>query len=249
MPPNPWLVTWAPRPAATLRLLCLAPAGGAATAFRDWPAELPPHVEVVAVELPGRGLRHREAPPAAMEPVVAELCAAVRPLSDRPLAVFGHSLGALIGLELAHGLRAAGLPEPRLLTVAACPAPQRAYARPRRPEPSEQELVAALREQGGVPARILADDRYRARLLGPLRADVALVETFTPPRRPPLTARLHAYWAADDAGAGAAEVAGWQAETSGDFGTRRFPGGHLFPVSARAQLLGELAGDLRAILS
>ena len=41
-------------PAATRRTFCLAQAGAGASVFRQWDRSLPPDVQVVPVQLPGR---------------------------------------------------------------------------------------------------------------------------------------------------------------------------------------------------
>ena len=43
-----------------LRLLCFPYAGGSANAFYTWSKQLPPEVEVWALQLPARGPRYKE---------------------------------------------------------------------------------------------------------------------------------------------------------------------------------------------
>jgi surfactin synthase thioesterase subunit len=55
-----WLKRFS-RPAnGAVRLLCFASAGGSAGTFRHWAPMLPPHVELVGVQLPGRADRFHE---------------------------------------------------------------------------------------------------------------------------------------------------------------------------------------------
>ena len=46
-----------------------------------------------------------EAPFTQLSPLVQALAQALVPLLDKPFAFFGHSLGALVGFELARQLR------------------------------------------------------------------------------------------------------------------------------------------------
>jgi surfactin synthase thioesterase subunit len=239
-----WLVTWTHRRGPAVRLLCLPPAGGTATQFRDWGGHLRDAVEVVAVELPGRGFHRSEPPVTEMERLVVTLAAEVGHLLDRPYAIFGHSVGALIGLELAHALRGGGHPEADALFAAACRAPDAFYSRPHRAEPTDDELLAALSESGGVSAAILENPKYRQMLLGALRADVTLSERYRPADREPLTCPVFAYWGAADSGVPQGRVAGWRNETRGRFVSRMFSGGHFFPVDQRKLLLRALQDDL-----
>ena len=70
---NGWLHGFAPRPAARARLFCFGHAGGSAAVFRKWAELLPADVEMLAVQLPGRGGR-------LSEPVVDSIPALVERL-------------------------------------------------------------------------------------------------------------------------------------------------------------------------
>ncbi|MGH8967293.1 MAG: thioesterase II family protein [Actinomycetes bacterium] len=65
-----WVQISRPRPAVRLRLICLPPAGGGASRYRDWPAHFPDDVEIVSVQLPGRENRFHESPIESMEQLV-----------------------------------------------------------------------------------------------------------------------------------------------------------------------------------
>src|SRR5262245_11881181 len=90
-----WLVVPRRNPAASVRLICFASAGLGPAMFRAWGPLLPPTIELAMVHLPGRESRWGERCFTQMEdlaPCIAEALAGSR---DRPIAVFGHSLGAL----------------------------------------------------------------------------------------------------------------------------------------------------------
>src|SRR5438128_1918170 len=97
VPDNPTLKMLFPirtdRPDATARLICFPYAGGTATVFAKWAAHFP-EVDVCAVELPGRARRLHETPESSMERLADGLARTLAPLFDRPVVVFGHSLGA-----------------------------------------------------------------------------------------------------------------------------------------------------------
>jgi surfactin synthase thioesterase subunit len=106
-------------------LLCLPYAGGDGSIYRHWPAALGGRARVGWAELPGRGDHFAAAPLRRIAQQVQWLLPEALAV-PAPLCIFGHSMGALIGYELAHALREAGAPAPAMLAVAAHPAPGRA---------------------------------------------------------------------------------------------------------------------------
>ena len=120
---SPWFLGSGTGPARSVRLFCLPFAGGSAAAYAPWQAAINPRFEVVPVQLPGHGGRIREAPLQTMTAMAAALADAMAPRLDRPYAVFGHSMGALLGFETLRRLRARGGPAPVALCVSARRAP------------------------------------------------------------------------------------------------------------------------------
>src|SRR4051812_46136283 len=116
---SPWFRALAARPEARLRLVVLPHAGGGPAVYREWVDHLPAGVEPVAVQRPGRALRWKEPAFRRIEPLLAALRPELEPLLDRPVVLFGHSLGALIAFELARAWAAAGRPVGGLVVAGA----------------------------------------------------------------------------------------------------------------------------------
>src|SRR6478736_7749532 len=73
---------------AGMRLFAFPYAGGSARMFREWHEWFAPDVEIVAVELPGRGIHRRNPAVDRMETVLERLLIALDPLLDAPFALF-----------------------------------------------------------------------------------------------------------------------------------------------------------------
>src|SRR5919108_6600477 len=89
------------RNAGARLLFCFPSAGGSVSSFHAWARRLPPDIELVGAQLPGRGHLVAETPYGAMDPLVADLAQAMWPLLHRPFMLFGHSMGSLVAFELA----------------------------------------------------------------------------------------------------------------------------------------------------
>lgn len=235
-----------PRPMASLRLLCIPFAGGGALAFRDWPALLPLHVEAFAVQLPGREDRLREPALDDWQPMMTALVDAVAPLPRMPTAIFGHSLGAVIALELARWMQAR---QPGLLRHAFAsgrpwPGATTAERRDLHALPDDA-LLQALDRQYGSLATSLSHPDIREMTLPILRADLRLLDSYRYAPSPPLACPLTVYAGSDDPMTSALAIEGWREETSGAFEARTFDGGHFFLESHREALVAELAARLQ----
>ena len=242
--PSPWLLTLKPRPAATRRLFCFPHAGGGGSLFRTWPDGLLADIEVCPVQLPGRENRLREAPLTSLTLLVARLADVLLPWLDRPFAFFGHSMGALIAFELARALREAHGLSPAHLFVAGCRAPHLPDPDPPIHALPEPEFVEELRRMQGTPDEVLDHPELRQLIIPLMRADMALVETYTYRAGDPLDGPLTAFGGADDPQAPPETIAAWREHTRGRFQSRIVPGDHFFVRTARPTLLHAISMDL-----
>jgi medium-chain acyl-[acyl-carrier-protein] hydrolase len=241
-PAGPWIFRKA-RPAARLRLFCFPYAGGATSAFRGW-ADAMPSLEVCTIHAPGRETRRREPALLRMEPLVEGIVTAIRPLLDRPFALYGHSLGAFVAFEVARALRREGAPAPSRLFASGCRAPAiHAVDDPIHVRP-DAEFIDRIRRYQGTPAEVLNNVELMELVLPALRADFAVFETYRRSPEPPLDVPISALGGLDDDRATRDELEGWRGETTADFALRMFPGHHFFIHAARTALLGAVLTDL-----
>lgn len=233
-------------PDASVQLFCFPYAGGNAAAFLPWQPLLGRDVELWVAQLPGRGGRLFETPPHDLDDLVAQLTEAVAEHVDRPFALFGHSLGALVAFEVARALRHDGLPTPDSLWVAGAEGPQtRAVVHPLHDLP-DAELVEALRDYGGTPTELLDDREMMELLLPGLRADLALDECYTYRPGAPLDLPIHLLLGNRDPHVEPTRVAGWSYESSQPVRRHVFPGDHFFLFPHQATITALLATALAA---
>ena len=123
---NPWVLMRTVNPQARLNLICFPYAGGGAQLFNSWHGAFnePGGIQVCAVQYPGRGSRVREPAFTNCDALVDALVPHLLGFLNKPFAMFGHSMGAIIAFEVARRLRDEHRLQPVRLFVSGRRAPQ-----------------------------------------------------------------------------------------------------------------------------
>ncbi|MCX5386742.1 thioesterase II family protein [Streptomyces sp. NBC_00083] len=240
--PSSWLFAGKPRPGAP-KLYCFAHAGGSATEYLRWGRDLP-DAEFHAVQLPGRGSRYGQPMFRSMEELVTAFVDEV-PLGPEPYAFFGHSLGSLVAYEVTRALRDAGRPLPARLVLSAFPAPHHRHARALDPlhRLSDDDLIRRVAEiHGGIPQEVLDSAELRELVVGALRADYRVLETYTWREAAPLPVPMTVLGGRDDYRIDLLDD--WRSHTTRDLTVRHFPGGHFYLRDEPGPVLQALAQAL-----
>jgi surfactin synthase thioesterase subunit len=242
-----------PRPHAnpSLRLIAFHHAGGSATMYHPLAAELPADWELLLLDLPGRGKRYSEPPITTMPEVVARAVEDVRPWLDTPVALFGHSLGAIVAAEVGRACEQIGAP-PVWVGVSARVAPTLQPQARRLSQLDDNELLDSIRALGGTSDAVWAHPELRDHFLRVVRADIAALESYRPePDRPALGCPMTAFAGTSDVWAPPTTMRPWARETRSDFRIRLFEGGHFYFLGQAftgfaRQLVGEIEQYLAA---
>jgi surfactin synthase thioesterase subunit len=237
----------ASRPMARVRLLCIPFAGAGLSAFGKWSSLLPESIEPFAVQLPGREDRLRSAPFRTWQPMMDSLITAAAGLPPLPTVLFGHSLGAVIALELARYLHTSQPGRLRHLCLSGRPWPgDPGITRVTPDSLDDDQLLAALDRAYGSGSSSLSHPEIRAVMLPALRADLALLNSHVYRPGVTLSCPITVYGGDGDPGTTPASLDAWRRETSGPFRLVMLPGDHFFVDSRRAELVGDLAAAVAA---
>ncbi|HET9138969.1 thioesterase II family protein [Actinophytocola sp.] len=220
-----WLSCPVPQTRPRRRLVCFPHAGGSAAFFRAWGAELA-DIEVHAVRYPGRGERIDEPPATDLCRLGAAIADALLPLSDVPLALFGHSMGAVVALETARSLRARGVAVAHLFASGSRAGQPPADAGPPDTE-DDAESVARLIMLGGTDPELAADPDFQALVLPYIRADSAMFHAYRPDRAVPLDCPVTTIVGDADPDA---DLRPWPALTAAVYTEHEVPGDHFYLV-------------------
>ena len=240
----PRAATHGPGAGARLRLFCFPYAGAGASVYRAWSNVLAPEIEVVPVQLPGREERIREAPLTRLAPLVELLARELAPRLDVAFAFFGHSMGALVGFELARRLRAEGRPTPERLFASGRRAPSVIDEGPPLHTLDDDALLEKVRGLGGTPEQILQYPELLRFWLPILRADFELCASYSDADdATPLDCSVSAYGGLNDPHVSRDMLAAWRTHTRAPFNLRMFPGGHFFLHASQRALLRAVVED------
>ena len=205
--------------------------------FRTWADAFPAAIEVCAAQLPGRESRLAEPPFKRLDTMVEAVAEALLPMMEKPFAFFGHSMGAMIGFELAHRLRRQHGLEPIHLFVSGRCAPQTPVTEPPTYNLPEPQLLEELRRLNGTPGAVLENPELLRLVLPLLRTDFEICQTYTYLPDTPLGCPITVFGGLQDTEVPRESLAAWSEQTSGPFTLRMFPGDHFFLHPTRHDML------------
>jgi surfactin synthase thioesterase subunit len=235
-----WLLPLTSPEHTVVDLVAFPGAGAGPHFYQEWRRVMPPGWRLNAVCLPGRGSRFGE-------PFATDMRALARDLGARiaeersarpgtPLVLFGHSMGALVALEVAAMLR------PALLAVAGCapPASERRAVYGANAEADLAEAVRDLVGSLGVPDPGLFEELVA--LSTPiLAADLVLLDGYRPADFT-VDCDILAMYGEDDL----ILPESWQQSTSLGAAEEVHAGGHFFIQHAAADAIAALVRRLPA---
>jgi surfactin synthase thioesterase subunit len=232
-----WIRRYHPAADSDVRLLCLPHAGGSASFYFPVSQALSPRVEVLAVQYPGRQDRRLEPCVETIPELADRLLPLVLAEADRPLALFGHSMGASLAFELAGLLESRAGVVPVMLFASGRRAPSRFRVEDDVHRRGDEALLAEIKRLAGTDSRILGDDEVLRMVLPAIRSDYRAAELYRPARIHRLTCPITALVGDTDPKAPQEDVQAWQNHTTGPFTMRTYPGGHFYLVDQAHQVL------------
>ncbi|MEX2972754.1 thioesterase II family protein [Streptomyces sp. C184] len=234
-------------------LVMLHHAGGTAQVFEGLVRTLPAWIEPVRLELPGRGRRWRQDPVHDVQDAVSDLAAQ---LADAKVtgefAVFGHSMGAYLGLSLAARLeQAPQQPRCSVLFASANLGPLRAQplfeGNPLRT--SDDEVLRIAARFGGLAPHILEHEQLRQHAARLFRADSAVCDSFTRTLRHTKTESPVVVCCGSDDIFTDDQLDAWRLSSIAETEIVRFPGDHFYLDKQAEAVARTVAARLSGIVT
>jgi surfactin synthase thioesterase subunit len=233
-----------------IRLFTFHHAGGSCQYFQPWVAKLPPWIELISVQLPGRWNRVREPAFLRMEQLTPVLGAEFKAmLAENPTqtyAFYGHSLGGLIAYDLTRYLSKEKLHLPVHLFISSKRSVQTLSHRfpiYELPMDKFEEMVAQL--YGALPPEVTADPDIKAMFLDITKKDMELLDTYNYTNEPLINVPLTILGGTEDHVISLDSLQGWKELTSAGCKIVQLPGGHFFLRNAQDALLNMIIDTLK----
>ena len=192
---------------------------------------------MVPALLPGREFRLREPAYTSIPQLVDVLAREITPYLDKPFAFFGHSMGGIIGFELARRLRAERSVEPEHLFMSGRRSPRVSRRDPYIHDLPDAEFATELERLNGTPREVLEHAELMEMVIPTLRADFAVCYTYDYVPGEPLRCPITVLSGIRDDTVPREELESWCEETTGDCRIHILEGDHFFINQQQAKIL------------
>lgn len=233
--PGDWIRRFHPAPDAPVRLVCFPHAGGAATYYFPVSRSLAPGIEVLPVQYPGRQERRTEPFVDDIRRLAELVTAELQDDLDKPLALFGHSMGATLAFEVAQLLRRQQV-TPLVLFASGRRAPS-CHRDEHVHEATDEAVVKELERVGGTYGDVLTDPEMLGMFLPAIRNDYKAAETYRYEPDEPLDCPVVVLTGDEDPYVTRDEAEAWRRHTTGGFTLHTLRGGHFFLAEHAAEVI------------
>ncbi len=212
-----------------MKLFCLPYAGGSATVFTKWKRELDSRIELIPVELAGRGRRFVEPFYPSLHDGVKDISTAIMDqIGDKGYSLFGHSMGTLYICELMKQIQANGWEKPRHLFLSGM-YPPHIHDKKKIHHLPDDEFWQEVIRLGGTPKQVSENKELMQIFTPVLRSDYKNVESY-------ITEAPQVKWDMDitvlvgdeDEITSMGEIRQWEEYTTQSCSIVTFQGGHFF---------------------
>ncbi|MEH6534418.1 MAG: thioesterase domain-containing protein [Photobacterium frigidiphilum] len=232
---------------ATVRIFFLPYAGGSASIYQDWTSQLPPGVEAVLIQLPGRANRFGEELISKMPTLINQLFENIVEMTDLPYIIFGHSMGSRIGYQLIDFLKKNEYPLPVHFIASGSKAPHQKRHKSGSYLLPEEEFIQEIKRLDATPQEIIDNKELLNICINILRSDfeVADYQSEIPNIKHNISFTL--LFGLFDEEVCFDDIEEWKLHFESDIDVILFNGGHFFINSHQSKLISEINKICHAI--
>ncbi|MGH1517883.1 thioesterase II family protein [Chryseobacterium sp. JK1] len=221
------------------QLFLLHFAGGSVYSFDFLKKYIKPNIEFIPLELPGRGKRFSEELLKNKKEAIKDYVIQIKALrNNKPYLIFGHSMGATLGLSVVEKMEKNG-DQPEALIVSGNPGPGiQKEDNTKRYLLEDAEFKIVLKELGGIPDEVLENEELYEFFSPIIRADFEVLENDNFSEKE-IRLNTSLYGLMGDEEETCDRLENWRNFTNADFQFKICKGNHFF-INEHAQELAKL---------
>lgn len=224
-------------------LFCLPFAGGSRYSYKKFDGLFGEAIKAVCLELPGRGARIREPLLTDVHLMADDLFCRMKDSLDRPYAIYGHSMGALLGYLVTRRIVGARCRPPVHLFFSGCGGPAVGKGDPDHLLP-DADFIGKMKALAGCPDETWENEALVKLFLPILRADIGAIGKYVYQPAAPLDIPISVCIGTREE-VTPAEANAWQRESGLRIEVAEFPGRHFFIFDHAAAVAGLISQRLR----
>lgn len=160
-----------------MKLFCFAYAGGSAMFYNRWQELIHGNIEIIPVEMPGRGTRFNEKLCNNMEELVEDLYYSIEERLTDEYMFYGHSMGSWIVYFLLERIRKAGVRMPERIFLSGKEAPHIKKYYTVYHKLSTSDFIKSVYSLGGISKELFKNVEAMQIYIPILKNDYQVVET------------------------------------------------------------------------
>ncbi|KMY31606.1 hypothetical protein ACZ11_05140 [Lysinibacillus xylanilyticus] len=215
----------------TIKLVCFPYAGASAMVYNNWRKSLNSRIQLVPIELAGRGKRYTDNHYQDFNEMVEDVYSIVKDQIDErsPYALFGHSMGSWLAYELTYKIMSEERHPPMHVFFSARRAPHLTKDELDMNGLSMENLKETIFKLGGTPKEIYENDEMMNAFLPIIYSDFKVMGTFDyVDREEKLPCAISVMGGKEDKEISISDLLQWKEHSQFGCKIYRLPGGHFF---------------------
>ncbi|WHY56139.1 thioesterase II family protein [Peribacillus simplex] len=212
----------------SLNLLCLPYAGGSENIYTKWKNEVIGGVNIVPIELSGRGKRMQDPLYNNLNEALEDIyLKSYESVAESPFAIVGHSMGSILAYELAKKLIEEDNKVPEFLIFSGKNPPHAKLGTNIHTLPND-EMLQELQKLGGIKPEFSKYQELLSLFLPIIRSDFKLVETYEHVPGTPFANDIYIMYGSKDMITSGSSLMEWDNHTSSSCFYKEIEGDHFF---------------------
>ncbi|WP_300264871.1 alpha/beta fold hydrolase [Microbacterium sp.] len=204
-------------------MVCFPHAGAGRLYYGRWRAAFTTSVELTVAQYPQREQKLAVPMPGSVRELAADLVEELRPVFSRPYVIWGHSMGSVVGYEVAKIAQERFGP-PLVFFSSGASSPSVSRFTRADDLATDESMKDVLRSYGGISEASLADPDFMKWFAPAIRADLRLLSTYQDTEFERLRCPLVLLEGRSDK----VQIEQWPWYAEGPVEVHEFDGGHFF---------------------